>query len=208
MAQDFERYIQRNVGTSPVTVHTSNSDDAIISVRCANTTTSTISIDVYINDEKVARVKSLASYLNFASVEISDILKNYVEDNFNHLTPRPSPDEDRQTNTQLYIVNSNYLEMKSVKILAGEEYKVNGALIIFDGFDSIGEPAVYVSSWYSSYHAMDANSEEVLRAAGDLSNVQFSSNHLDVLERINKGMMNTAGYDGGSNYYETKNSNQ
>ena len=50
MAQDFERYIQRNVGTSPVTVHTSNSDDAIISVRCANTTTSTISIDVYIND--------------------------------------------------------------------------------------------------------------------------------------------------------------
>ena len=48
--------------------------------------------------------------------------------------------------------------MKSVKILAGEEYKVNGALTIFDGFDSIGEPSVYVSSWYSSYHAMDANS--------------------------------------------------
>jgi hypothetical protein len=50
MAQDFERYIQRNVGTSAATVHTSNSDDAIISVRCANTTTSTISIDVFIND--------------------------------------------------------------------------------------------------------------------------------------------------------------
>ena len=33
MAQDFERYIQRNVGTSAATVHTSNSDDAIISVR-------------------------------------------------------------------------------------------------------------------------------------------------------------------------------
>ena len=50
MAQDFERYIQRNVGTSAVTVHTSNSDDAIISIRCANTTTSTINIDVFIND--------------------------------------------------------------------------------------------------------------------------------------------------------------
>ena len=50
MAQDFERYIQRNVGTSAATVHTSNSDDAIISVRCANTTTSTINIDVFIND--------------------------------------------------------------------------------------------------------------------------------------------------------------
>ena len=50
MAQDFERYIQRNVGTSAATVHTSNSDDAIISVRCAHTTTSTINIDVFIND--------------------------------------------------------------------------------------------------------------------------------------------------------------
>ena len=50
MAQDFERYIQRNIGTSAATVHTSNSDDAIISIRCANTTTSTIQVDVVIND--------------------------------------------------------------------------------------------------------------------------------------------------------------
>ena len=50
MAQDFERYVQRNVGTSAATVHTSNSDDAIISIRCANTTTSTINVDVFIND--------------------------------------------------------------------------------------------------------------------------------------------------------------
>ena len=50
MAQDFERHIQRNVGTSAATVHTSNSDDAIISIRCANTTTSTINVDVFIND--------------------------------------------------------------------------------------------------------------------------------------------------------------
>ena len=50
MAQDFERYIQRNVGTSAATIHTSNSDDAVISIRCANTTTSTINVDVVIND--------------------------------------------------------------------------------------------------------------------------------------------------------------
>ena len=50
MAQDFERYIQRNIGTSLTTIHTSNSDDAIISIRCANTTTSTINVDVVIND--------------------------------------------------------------------------------------------------------------------------------------------------------------
>lgn len=164
--------------------------------------------DVYVNDEKVARVKSLASYLNYASVEISDILKNYVESDFAHRTPRPSPDDERATITQLYIVNSSYLTLKSVKILAGEEYKVNGVLTIFNGLDVQGEPEVYVSSWYSTYHAMDANSEEVLRASGDISNVQFSSNHLDVLERINKGMMNTAGYDGSSDYYRTLATNQ
>ena len=159
--------------------------------------------DVYVNDEKVARVKSLASYLNYASVEISDILKNYVESEYAHATPRPSPDDERATITQLYIVNSSYLTLKSVKILAGEEYKVNGVLTIFNGLDVEGDPEVYVSSWYSTYHAMDASSEEVLRATGDISNVQFSSNHLDVLERVNKGMMNTAGYDGSSNYYKT-----
>jgi len=50
MAQDFERYIQRNIGTSLTAIHTSNSDDAVISIRCSNTTTSTINVDVVIND--------------------------------------------------------------------------------------------------------------------------------------------------------------
>ena len=50
MAQDFERYGQHSVGTSAVAIHTSNSDDAIISIRLANTTTSTINVDVFIND--------------------------------------------------------------------------------------------------------------------------------------------------------------
>ena len=48
MAQDFERYIQRNIGTSAATIHTSNSNDAIISIRLANTTTSTITAEVFI----------------------------------------------------------------------------------------------------------------------------------------------------------------
>ena len=48
MAQDFERYGDQDVGTSAVAIHTSNSDDAIISIRLANTTTSTISASVFI----------------------------------------------------------------------------------------------------------------------------------------------------------------
>ena len=48
MAQDFERYGLNSVGTSATVVHTSNSDDAIISIRLANITTSTINADVFI----------------------------------------------------------------------------------------------------------------------------------------------------------------
>jgi hypothetical protein len=48
MAQDFERYGLNAVGTSAADVHTSNSDDAIISIRLANITTSTINADVFI----------------------------------------------------------------------------------------------------------------------------------------------------------------
>ena len=48
MAQDFERNIQRNVGTSAVTVRTADSDDAIVGINIANTTTSQITVEAYV----------------------------------------------------------------------------------------------------------------------------------------------------------------
>jgi hypothetical protein len=49
MAQDFERHIDRNTGTGAVTVFTSNSDDAVVGIRCANIhASSTINVDIYI----------------------------------------------------------------------------------------------------------------------------------------------------------------
>ena len=50
MAQNFRRYIARNVGTSAVTLHTANSYDTVIGIAIANTTTSEIKVDVYVND--------------------------------------------------------------------------------------------------------------------------------------------------------------
>ena len=50
MAQDFERDKARNVGTTASTLRTANSDDAIVGINVANTTTSQITIDVFIND--------------------------------------------------------------------------------------------------------------------------------------------------------------
>ena len=50
MAQDFERSIARNVGTNEVVLRTANSDDALVGINVANTTTSQINVDVFIND--------------------------------------------------------------------------------------------------------------------------------------------------------------
>ena len=50
MAQDFERNIARNIGTSAVTLRTANSDDALIGINIANVTSTQILMDVFIND--------------------------------------------------------------------------------------------------------------------------------------------------------------
>jgi len=50
MAQDFERNTAHDVGTSPVTLRTADSDDAIVGITIANMHTSQIDVDVYIND--------------------------------------------------------------------------------------------------------------------------------------------------------------
>ena len=49
MAQDFERVIARNIGTSASSLLTSNSDDALIGIRVANVVSQTIQVDVYIS---------------------------------------------------------------------------------------------------------------------------------------------------------------
>ena len=49
MAQDFERHINRNTGTNPVTVFTSDSDDAVVGIRLCNVHASTsINVDCYV----------------------------------------------------------------------------------------------------------------------------------------------------------------
>jgi len=48
MAQDFERNIARNIGTSARTLRTANSDDAVVGINIANVHTSQILVDVYV----------------------------------------------------------------------------------------------------------------------------------------------------------------
>ncbi len=48
MAQNFRNNLQRNVGTSEVTLITGGDFDAVIGIRCCNILTSTIAIDVKI----------------------------------------------------------------------------------------------------------------------------------------------------------------
>ena len=50
MAQNFRRFTSNAVGTSPATIHTANSYDTIVGISVSNILTSTINVDVYIND--------------------------------------------------------------------------------------------------------------------------------------------------------------
>ena len=59
MAQDFRNNLQRNVGTAEVTLVTGGDYDAVIGIRCCNVLTSTIEVDVFIenggNDHFIAK---------------------------------------------------------------------------------------------------------------------------------------------------------
>ena len=48
MAQDFERNIARQIGTSATTLRTANSDDALVGISLANIVATQILVDVYI----------------------------------------------------------------------------------------------------------------------------------------------------------------
>jgi len=54
MAQDFERYLQRNISNnsgSPTTLRAAaDSDDAIIGVRCSNTSGTSVNVTVYVEN--------------------------------------------------------------------------------------------------------------------------------------------------------------
>ena len=59
MAQNFRNNLQRNVGTSEVTLVTGGDFDAVIGIRCCNVSASTIAVDVFIenssNDHFIAK---------------------------------------------------------------------------------------------------------------------------------------------------------
>jgi hypothetical protein len=50
MAQNFRRYINRNIGTSASTIFTADSYDTIVGINIANTTGSAVNASVYITN--------------------------------------------------------------------------------------------------------------------------------------------------------------
>ena len=147
--------------------------------------------DIYVDGSKVGRLKTLPAFNTYSSVEISDIVKNYVENQYIHQLPKPTANDEDNTTTALYGVIRTYGDLIKIKVLAGEEYKVGGVLTTFNGNDVVGEPEVRVSEWFSTYQAMDANSVQTLVGRGGITNNQFQANHMDVLEYVNKAVNNT-----------------
>ena len=50
MAQNFRRYTKNNVGTAVENVYSANSYDTIVGIALTNVHSSSINVDVYIND--------------------------------------------------------------------------------------------------------------------------------------------------------------
>ena len=50
MAQNFRRTTSNNVGTSAVSAYTANSYDTIVGIALTNVHSSSINVDVYVND--------------------------------------------------------------------------------------------------------------------------------------------------------------
>jgi len=48
MAQNFRRHVFNNVGTSPETIFTADSNDTIVGISVANVASATINVSVYI----------------------------------------------------------------------------------------------------------------------------------------------------------------
>jgi len=48
MAQDFERHIARETGTSGATIYTAGGDDAVVSIRLTNIHSAAIAVDCFV----------------------------------------------------------------------------------------------------------------------------------------------------------------
>ena len=73
MAQDFEKAVGLNVGTGATTILTSNSDDAIIGLRLTNVTSSSVTVDIYIDKGGVGTDRYVAKDLSIppaSSIEL------------------------------------------------------------------------------------------------------------------------------------------
>ena len=81
MAQNFRRYVARQVGTSAVTLFTADSFDTIVGIALANITDSEIKVDVILNDadssNDVYLIKN-APIINGQALQVIDGGAKYV----------------------------------------------------------------------------------------------------------------------------------
>ena len=81
MAQNFRRYVARQVGTSAVTLFTADSFDTIVGIDLANITDSEIKVDVILNDadssNDVYLIKN-APIINGQALQVIDGGAKYV----------------------------------------------------------------------------------------------------------------------------------
>ena len=74
--------------------------------------------------------------------------------------------------------------------MVGEEYKSAGVLNMYDGYGNIGDPAVRVAEFYTTYQALSSNNKETFKIKTSLDNQQINALHFDYLQFIHKAVQN------------------
>ena len=152
--------------------------------------------DIYISENfgsytKIGRIKALPSISNWSTIEFSDLVKTYVESQFIHESPKAMVDRAGVVSEDIEVqFVDSYLNMVRVKVLAGEEYRVGDDVVVFNGFNEEGDPALKVSEFYSTYQAISSNSNETFRVKQKYSNEQIQSLHFNYMDFISLGVNN------------------
>ena len=81
MAQNFRRYVARQVGTSATTLFTADSFDTIVGIALANITDSEIKVDVILNDADSSNDVYLIKNAPIIDYKNVSLLRKYVSDN-------------------------------------------------------------------------------------------------------------------------------
>ena len=137
MAQNFRNDLERNVGTSgsPATLVTGGNYDAVIGIRCCNTSAATILIDNF-----VTRFSATDTLLQNDTFDVATT----------NFSVSPNPANDFVT-----ISNSENISVNSISMT-----DLNGRVVKQNSYSNVSEVQVNISDLASGVYMMNIKSDK------------------------------------------------